>query len=584
MGAASLYRWGFRRRAVAVVAGAAGALGLAFAVLSAVVGTDRWLACVLAAWATALARYLPMWWSGWGLPERCQGRWGRGWRLTTKDRTSGDAGVPVASRSVTDQPEPMRSYDDVLAELGMLDPAEMRLRTAEQEQPVLYALCMALQAWDHVDRRDWRTSGQLATAARHMVAAGTVAPAELTDTAVQAALAAAGTDPVLIDTDGAGRYRSATTHPEFDVFGVGLSRYLDTMRAVSDPQRLSPLEAVNAGNERQWHEPADLDAAQGFYQRAIDSGDLDAVAFGESGMAALAETRGRSDEAAQRHRRVLELDHSIVSPRSGLWLAQRAYDAGDHPAARALIDQLVAGDAQDVLADAWSLRSVILWAAGDHQQAVAAMRTAIEHAGPLAHRLWERLARMHAATGDFSAAADAQEHVIVAAFQGDDAVGVYLQMMQAAGRLQETPETLQRLAADETLLHAGRLLAGVASAYAMLGDELAARAAVAEARTHVTAHLPDVAARLDLMEALLAVAARDDERAAQLLRSLTSDSDEQRQKTARPLLLAAGDSLAAQDRFAAFDGARPLLEFLRENGSPQSASWAGNQLAQLDHD
>jgi hypothetical protein len=85
MGAASLYRWGFRRRAVAVVAGAAGVLGLGFAVLSAVVGTDGWLACVLsvvvcllptivlAAWATALARYLPMWWSGWGLPGRSQG-------------------------------------------------------------------------------------------------------------------------------------------------------------------------------------------------------------------------------------------------------------------------------------------------------------------------------------------------------------------------------------------------------------------------------------------------------------------------------------------------------------------------------
>lgn len=53
--------------------------------LSAVVGTDGWLACVLsvvvcllptivlAAWATALARYLLLWWSGWGLPERSQG-------------------------------------------------------------------------------------------------------------------------------------------------------------------------------------------------------------------------------------------------------------------------------------------------------------------------------------------------------------------------------------------------------------------------------------------------------------------------------------------------------------------------------
>ena len=82
MGAASLYRWGFRRQAVAIPVGAAGVLGLAFAVLAGVVGADGWLACVLsvligliplivlAAWATALARYLPMWWSGWGLPEQ----------------------------------------------------------------------------------------------------------------------------------------------------------------------------------------------------------------------------------------------------------------------------------------------------------------------------------------------------------------------------------------------------------------------------------------------------------------------------------------------------------------------------------
>ena len=61
-----------------------------------------------------------------------------------------------------------------------------------------------------------------------------------------------------------------------------------------------------------------------------------------------------------------------------------------------------------MLADAFSLRSVIHWAAGEHQQAMAAMQTAIEHAGPLVHRLWERLARMYAATGDFSAAADAR--------------------------------------------------------------------------------------------------------------------------------------------------------------------------------
>jgi hypothetical protein len=37
-------------------------------VLSAIVGLLPLI--VLATWATALARYLPMWWSGWGLPEQ----------------------------------------------------------------------------------------------------------------------------------------------------------------------------------------------------------------------------------------------------------------------------------------------------------------------------------------------------------------------------------------------------------------------------------------------------------------------------------------------------------------------------------
>jgi hypothetical protein len=480
----------------------------------------------------------------------------------------------------------MRSYDDVLAELGMLEPGEARLRAVEQDQPAVYALCMALQAWDHVDRRDWRTRVEVVTAARHMVTAGTVPPAELTDTAAEAALTAAATDPKLIEDDGAGRYRSACGNPdfEFDMFGVGLTRYLDTMRARSgDPQRLSPLEAVNAGNEHHWHEPADLDAAQACYQRAIDSGDPDGLAFGEAGMAALAETRGLPEEAEHWHRRVFDLGHPTVSPRSGLWLAQRAYDAGDHPVAGALVEQLVDGGAESVLADAWGLRSVLHWAAGEQQPALQAMCTAIEHAGPMAHRLQERLARMHAALGDFPAAIATQEQVLVSTFQSEDAVGVYLQMMQAAGRLDEAPETLQRLAAGGGGLHAGRLLAGVASAYSMVGNEPAAHAAVAVAREHWTSNTPDVTARLDLVEALLAVAAQDDERAARLLRSLTTDGDEQLRKVARPLLLATGESAAAQDKPAAFEGIRPLLLFVRDNGSPRSVDWAATQLAQLDH-
>jgi hypothetical protein len=51
------------------------------------------------------------------------------------------------------------------------------------------------------------------------------------------------------------------------------------------------------------------------------------------------------------------LNNPEVSPHSGLWLAQRAYDAGDYAAARDLTDLLIGGDArQGVLADTWSLR------------------------------------------------------------------------------------------------------------------------------------------------------------------------------------------------------------------------------------
>ena len=488
-----------------------------------------------------------------------------------------------ALRKVREQPDPMRGYDDVLADLGMLDPAEMRLRAAVQEQPVLYALCMALQAWDHVAHRDWRTRPQMVTAARHMVAAGTVRQTELTDDAVEAALATAGHEPALIETDGSGRYRSATTNPEFDVFGVGVSRYLDTMRAFkNDPHRLSPLEAVNAGREHHWHPPANWDAAQACYQRAINSGDPDAVAFGESSMADLAETREQPDEAAERHRRVFELNHPEVSPQSGLWLAQRAYDAGDYVTARALTDLLIGGDArQGVLADTWSLRSVMHWTTGERQQAVTAMMTAVEHAGPITHRLWARLALMHAAMGDLSAAVDAQENVLASAFCDHHGVDVYLQLMHAAGRLPEAPGTLRRLA-DNALTRTGQLHVGIASAYAMLGDDARAYAAVAAGREHWSASMPEVAARLDLVEALLAIAGGDDERGARLLRSLVADGDEERQKTTHPLLLAAGDNFAAQGKYAAFEGARPLLEFLRGNGSPQSARWAAVQLTRLE--
>jgi hypothetical protein len=479
----------------------------------------------------------------------------------------------------------MRSYDDLLADLGWLSPAEMRLRAAAQDQPVLYALCMGLQAWDHVGRRDWRTRDQVVTAARHMVAAGTAGPAQLTETAVTQALEEAVREPAVLETDETGRYRSATTNPEFDIFGVGSGLYLDTMRArKDDPARLSPLEAVRAGHEYHGHKPADLDAAERFFRRAIDSGDPDAVAYGQAAMAELAETRERHEDAAQWQRLVFALNHPQVSPRAGLWLAEQAYDDGDLTTATALAEQLIAGGPSHyVFADAWSLRSTIHWAAGERQQALSAMATAIEHAGPLSHRLWARIAQMHAASGDFAAAVDAQEHVLTAPFSDDDAVGIYLQLMQAADRLAEAPARLRELAEGEVmLLSAGQLYAGVASAYAMLGDDDGLRQAIAEARTHLSARSPEIAGRLDLLDAGLAIAERDDERAAELFRGLVADGDENRQTATHPILLATGDTYARQNAAAAFEGARPLLEFLLAKGSPQAVRWASAQLAALE--
>lgn len=75
--AASLYRWGFPRRAVAGIAVLAAGEGVLFAVLPPVVAGLGWLTCLLAAlfglslylvfgmWVVLAARHLPMWWSGW---------------------------------------------------------------------------------------------------------------------------------------------------------------------------------------------------------------------------------------------------------------------------------------------------------------------------------------------------------------------------------------------------------------------------------------------------------------------------------------------------------------------------------------
>ena len=79
-------------------------------------------------------------------------------------------------------------------------------------------------------------------------------------------------------------------------------------------------------------------------------------------------------------------------------------------------------------------------------------------------------------------------------------------------------------------------------------------------RAHWSAVLPQVSVRAEVMEASVAAAAGDDERAAQLFRSLTDTDDAERRDLARPLLIAAGERYAADGKLCLIPGVRPLLE------------------------
>jgi hypothetical protein len=79
------------------------------------------------------------------------------------------------------------------------------------------------------------------------------------------------------------------------------------------------------------------------------------------------------------------------------------------------------------------------------------------------------------------------------------------------------------------------------SAHAARDDLDACRQVLARVRAHGSVVLPQVSVRADVMEASVAAADGDDERAAQLFRSLTDTDDAERRDLARPLLITAGD-------------------------------------------
>lgn len=118
---------------------------------------------------------------------------------------------------------------------------------------------------------------------------------------------------------------------------------------------------------------------------------------------------------------------------------------------------------------------------------------------------------------------------------------------------------LERYAADGGPF-SGDLLLALASAHAARDDLDASRQVLARVRAHWSAVLPQVSVRAEVMEASVAAAAGDDERAAQLFRSLTDTDDAERRDLARPLLIAAGERYAADGKLCLIPGVRPLLE------------------------
>ena len=139
---------------------------------------------------------------------------------------------------------------------------------------------------------------------------------------------------------------------------------------------------------------------------------------------------------------------------------------------------------------------------------------------------------------------------------------------------------LERYAADGGPF-SGDLLLALASAHAARDDLDASRQVLARVRAHWSAVLPQVSVRAEVMEASVAAAAGDDERAAQLFRSLTDTDDAERRDLARPLLIAAGERYAADGKLCLIPGVRPLLEYLSEAAAPDTATWAATSLAHL---
>ncbi|MGH3829406.1 MAG: hypothetical protein ACRDRS_02980 [Pseudonocardiaceae bacterium] len=468
--------------------------------------------------------------------------------------------------------------DEFLELFERRDNVEVRLARARDDQPLACALVMAALCWDHVNRRGWRAPKVLCAQARRLMTVWEVCTDAVDDAGqVNSALEWARRDPALLECDDQGRYR-----PVYEVgFPAGSRFWRDRHRAAVAAGVLTPLERVITGDADRFADPPDFDAAEVSYRLALDSGDQDAAALASLRLAELAEERGeQSEEVRRRYAEVAALRQAVASPPAVLWLARHAARNGDRPAARDMAHEVINSDAESLRAQAWDLVASLAWGDEDPDEAVAAMRLAVDTAGAWHWSYSRRLAEMLAASGELADAAEVYRTLLdQPLFQGPDA-GRYVQLMVAAGHPEEAVVVLEKYAASDGPF-AGDLLLALASAHAACDDLEGCRGALARVRAHWSATLPEMAVRADVMEASLLIVEGDDKRAAQLFRSLTDTDDAERRELARPLLIATGESFASDGKLCVIPGALPLLEYLSEAAAPATAAWAATSLAHL---
>jgi hypothetical protein len=486
--------------------------------------------------------------------------------------------VAVTSRFMADVSRLVpKMFDDFVELMERQDGAELRLARALDDQPLGYVLVMAALSWDQVDRRGWRPPEVLGAQARRLAAVWGVATEWVDDAdRVAAALEWAMRDPALVERDGQGRYRPMQAL----VFPVGSRLWREHHRAAVMSRVLTPVELVGKGDADRDASPVDLDAAEGSYRLAVDGEDPDVVALASLRLADLAELREQPVEAARRYADVAALRHPVASPPAVLWLARQAVLDGDLSAARVLAHEVVGSGDERLLPQAWGLLGSLAWQDEDRDGAVAAMRLAVDAAGEWHCSYSRTLAEMFVARGELVGAADIYRGLLDQPLFSVADAERYVQVMAAAGRVDEAVAVLEECVAEGGL-HAGDLLLTLASVHAARDDLDAFWRALARVRAHWSAVLPRVSVRADMMEASAAAAVDDDERAAYLFRSLTDTDDAERRNVARPLLIAAGDQLAAAGQYCVIPGMRPLLEYLSEVAEPGTAAWAATSLAHL---